>query len=43
MDKIGLVTITYNSGAVLTPFLSDVWAQLYENFLLYVINIVWMK
>ena len=38
MDKIGLVTITYNSADVLNPFLDCVWKQTYANLVLYVID-----
>ncbi len=38
MDKIGLVTITYNSADVLGSFLNCVWQQTYDNFVLYVID-----
>jgi len=38
MDKIGLVTITYNSEKVLSPFLNCVWQQTYQNIILYVID-----
>ncbi|MEC7646419.1 MAG: glycosyltransferase family 2 protein, partial [Bacteroidota bacterium] len=38
MDKIGLVTITYNSADVLVSFLNCVWQQTYDNFILYVID-----
>ena len=38
MDKIGLVTITYNSANVLASFLNCVWHQTYNNFILYVID-----
>ena len=38
MDKIGLVTITYNSEGVLQPFLDCVWKQQYKNFILYVVD-----
>ena len=38
MDKIGLVTITYNSADVLEAFLASVWQQTHENFMLYVID-----
>jgi GT2 family glycosyltransferase len=38
MDKIGLVTITYNSADVLRPFLDCVWEQTYSNLVLYVID-----
>ena len=38
MDKIGLVTITYNSAEVLKPFLDCVWAQTHKNIILYVID-----
>ena len=38
MDKIGLVTITYNSDDVLQPFLDCVWQQTHNNLVLYVID-----
>jgi len=38
MDKIGLVTITYNSADVLRPFLDCVWKQTHSNLILYVID-----
>jgi GT2 family glycosyltransferase len=38
MDKIGLVTITYNSADVLQSFLDCVWKQTYSNLILYVID-----
>ena len=38
MDKIGLVTITFNSANVLQPFLDCVWSQSHENLLLYVVD-----
>jgi GT2 family glycosyltransferase len=38
MDKIGLVTITFNSADVLQPFLDCVWKQTYKNLLLYVVD-----
>ena len=38
MDKIGLVTITYNSENVISEFLNCVWQQTYNNFVLYVID-----
>ena len=38
MDKIGLVTISYNSADVLQPFLDCVWKQTHENLILYVID-----
>jgi len=38
MDKIGLVTITYNSTDVLRSFLDCVWKQTYSNLILYVID-----
>ena len=38
MDKIGLVTITYNSADVLQPFLDCVLKQTYNNFIVYVID-----
>ena len=38
MDKIGLITITYNSDSVLEPFLDCVWNQTHDNLILYVID-----
>ena len=38
MDKVGLVTITYNSADVLQPFLDSVWGQTHDNFKLYVVD-----
>jgi len=38
MDKIGLVTIAYNSADVLRPFLDCVWQQTHNNLVLYVID-----
>ena len=38
MEKIGLVTITYNAESVLTSFLECVWAQTYKNFILYIVD-----
>ena len=38
MDKIGLVTISYNSADVLQPFLDCVSKQTHENLILYVID-----
>ena len=38
MDKIGLVTITYNSDAVLQSFLDCVWQQTHKNLVLYLID-----
>lgn len=38
MDKIGVVTITYNSADVLQPFLDCIWGQVYDNIILYVID-----
>ena len=38
MNKIGLVTITYNSANVLQPFLDCVWKQTHSNLILYVID-----
>jgi GT2 family glycosyltransferase len=38
LDKIGLVTITYNSADILQPFLNCVWKQTHSNFILYVID-----
>lgn len=38
MDKIGLVTITYNSGEILQDFLDCVFKQTHKNFILYVVD-----
>jgi len=38
MEKIGIVTITYNSTGVLSPFLECIWKQSHQNFILYVID-----
>jgi len=38
LDKIALVTITYNSADVLRSFLDCVWKQTYSNLILYVID-----
>ena len=38
MDKIGLVTITYNSADVLRSFFDCVWKQTHSNLILYVID-----
>ena len=38
MEKIGLVTITYNSAKVIKPFLECVWQQTHDNFQLYIID-----
>tara|TARA_B110000008_G_scaffold149281_1_gene150704 strand:+ start:2911 stop:3819 length:909 start_codon:yes stop_codon:yes gene_type:complete len=38
LNKIGLVTITYNSADVLQPFLDCVWQQTHSNLVLYIID-----
>lgn len=38
MKKIGLVTITYNSAAVIEPFIQCVLAQTHTHFILYIID-----
>ena len=38
MDKIGIVTITYNSEKVLVPFIDCIVKQTYSNFILYVVD-----
>ena len=38
MDKIGIVTITYNSEKVLVPFIDCIFKQTYSNFNLYVVD-----
>jgi GT2 family glycosyltransferase len=35
---IGVVTVTYNSGSVLEPFLQSLVAQTYRNFILYAVD-----
>lgn len=36
--KVGIVTVTYNSGPVLQPFLDCILEQTHSNFVLYVID-----
>lgn len=38
MDKIGLVTVTYNSDDVLQSFLNCVWDQTHNNLILYIVD-----
>ena len=38
LAKIGVVTVTYNSGPVLEAFLSSLSGQSYSNFLLYAVD-----
>lgn len=38
MKKTGIVTITYNSGQVIRPFMRSVLAQTQGNFILYIID-----
>ncbi len=38
MDKIGIITITFNSANVLAGFLESIFSQSYKNFILYVID-----
>ena len=38
MDKIGLVSVTYNSSNILQEFLDCVFNQTYNNFILYIID-----
>ena len=38
MEKIGVVTITYNSEHVLDDFLDSIFNQTYSNFYLYIID-----
>ena len=38
MDKIGLVTVTYNSAVVIRSFLDCVCKQTYSNWILYDID-----
>src|SRR6266851_3540121 len=37
-NKIGVVTVTYNSGSVLADFLKSVWFQSHGNFILYTVD-----
>ena len=38
MEKIGVVTVTYNSSDVIDKFLKDLFKQKFSNFLLYVVD-----
>ena len=38
MEKIGVVTVTFNSANVLRPFLNNLFDQTFSNFDLYVID-----
>ena len=38
MEKIGVVTVTYNSSDVIDKFLEDLFKQKFLNFLLYVVD-----
>ena len=38
MEKIGIVTVTFNSANVLRPFLNNLFDQTFSNFDLYVID-----
>lgn len=38
MQKIGLITITYNSAHVIEPFMQCVLNQTHTNFILYIID-----
>jgi GT2 family glycosyltransferase len=38
LDKIGVVTITYNSADILQPFLDCVWSQTHDDLVLYVVD-----
>ena len=38
MDKVAVITITYNSADVLRPFLNCVWKQTYHTLTLYIID-----
>ncbi|WP_027937118.1 glycosyltransferase family 2 protein [Anaeroarcus burkinensis] len=37
-QRIGVVTVTYNSGDVIIPFIESLLKQSYENFTLYIID-----
>lgn len=38
LGKVGVVTVTYNSAAVITAFLESMFRQEHDNFILYVID-----
>ena len=38
MEKIGLVTIAYNSADVLKGFLDSTFKQTFQNFVIYIID-----
>ena len=38
MEKIGVVSVTYNSEKVIDAFLKDTLKQIYSNFILYVVD-----
>ena len=38
MEKIGLVTITYNSADVIRDFLESTFYQTFQNFVIYIID-----
>ncbi len=38
MEKIGLVTITYNSADVIRGFLESTFSQTFQNFIIYIID-----
>jgi len=38
MEKIGLVTITYNSASVIRDFLESTFSQTFQNFVIYIID-----
>ena len=38
MEKIGLVTITYNSADVIRNFLESTFSQTFQNFIIYIID-----
>ena len=38
MEKIGLVTITYNSADVIRDFLESTFSQTFQNFIIYIID-----
>ena len=38
MEKIGLVTITYNSADVIRDFLDSTLSQTFQNFVIYIID-----
>ena len=38
MDKIGIITVTFNSEKVLEPFLTCIQNQNYKNYILVIVD-----